>query len=69
MQLRGWARYDMLVDRSGRVLNVRLRLSTGYDMLDREGERILRAASPLPALPPDITGSEVLITVDIDIHP
>lgn len=69
MQLRGWARYVMVVDRSGRVLDVKLKVSTGYDMLDREGERILRAASPLPALPPDIPGNDLPITVDIDIHP
>jgi protein TonB len=70
-QLRGLAVYAVAIDRAGRLLDIRLMQSSGYDMLDREGERMIRAAAPLPAVPPDVAAgrAEVEFGIDIMLYP
>lgn len=70
-QLEGLAVYVVAIDLAGRVLEIRLMQSSGYDMLDREGERMIRAAAPLPAVPPDVAAgrSELEFGIDIMLYP
>ena len=70
-QLQGLAVYEVTVDRTGRLLDVKLLESSGYDMLDREGERMIRAAVPLPPLPADVAAgrTEVRFGINLPLYP
>ncbi len=53
------------IDRAGRLLNWRIDQGSGYAALDREVEAMLRRATPLPPLPPEMTQAELELAVPI----
>jgi len=61
--LRGIVRLDMFLDRSGRLLGIELRQSSGSDLLDRAAAQMVRDSAPYPPPPPDMPGEQVVITI------
>ncbi|MFT0861533.1 energy transducer TonB [Ancylobacter sp. G4_0304] len=59
----GRPRVAFSIDRSGRVLSVRLVGSSGNASLDAEAVEMIRRASPVPPPPPDITGLNFTVPV------
>src|SRR5690348_6317419 len=53
------------VDRSGRVHNARIVRSSGSNVLDQATLALVARAAPLPPPPPEITGSQIPISVPI----
>jgi protein TonB len=49
----------------GNATALTLHRSSGHDLLDEEALRMVRAASPFPALPPTFTKSEAVIVIPI----
>ncbi len=64
----GVARVRFSIDRSGRVLAASLISSTGSAALDAEAVALLQRVSPLPAPPPEVQGSPIVITVPINFN-
>jgi periplasmic protein TonB len=62
---RGTAMVAFTIDRAGRVLSARLAGSSGDAGLDQEAVAIARRASPVPAPPANIGGSNVLLSVPV----
>jgi protein TonB len=56
-------RFTML--RDGRVVAHRLDRSSGHAVLDREAEELIERASPLPAMPADMTQNSLEVVVPI----
>ncbi|AQR63439.1 hypothetical protein BZG35_08610 [Brevundimonas sp. LM2] len=56
----------LTLDRSGRVLDARVRRSRGYAALDGEVLALARRASPLPAPPAEIEGDRITLTVPVE---
>jgi protein TonB len=67
--LTGRAVLGMIVDRSGHLLGIKLRKSTGVGILDRAAEEIVRKSAPLPPLPADYPGDAVEIEVALYMYP
>ena len=59
----GTASIQFTIDRSGRMLSIRLIGSSGNGGLDREALAWARRASPVPAPPADIKGAQITLTV------
>ena len=53
------------MDREGRVLDYRITESSGYALLDREVEAMIRRAQPFPAMPEDIHQAKLDLVVPI----
>jgi protein TonB len=53
------------INRSGGVVGSRLVRSSGDPMLDAKAVSTPRSASPVPAPPPDVGGSIIMLTVPI----
>jgi TonB family protein len=51
LDLRGTAEFSVLIDRNGRLLGVHLDRSTGAELLDQAGERMIRESEPYPPPP------------------
>jgi periplasmic protein TonB len=64
----GTAVYDVAVDRSGRILGMRLDHSSGITGIDQAVESMIRSSLPFPPLPPDYP-DEVSIEVAIRLFP
>ena len=58
------------VDRSGRVLSLDVRRSSGSTALDEAAEAMVRGAEPLPAAPQSYLGTrlEIVLPVSFDLH-
>jgi protein TonB len=54
------------MDRSGRVVNSKIKRSRGFSLLDSEVMSIVRRASPLPKPPQIVGGDPVIITVPVN---
>ena len=67
--LAGTAAFSLLVDRSGKILDLRLDASSGSDLLDRAAEKMIRDTERFPPLPADIPGSPVTFWVEIPMAP
>ncbi|MFT4089478.1 MAG: energy transducer TonB [Asticcacaulis sp.] len=52
-----------VINRQGRVLNVKVGKTSGYAALDQAALDMVRTASPLPAPPSDIGGEQIEMTV------
>lgn len=59
----GTAVFALVVDRDGRLLVLQLRKSSGATVLDDTGAEMIRRATPLPPLPPEIPGEAVELEV------
>jgi TonB family protein len=55
------------IARDGTVKDIRLAQTSGNYSLDTSAQRALLSASPMPALPPDYSGSYVNVTFDFDL--
>jgi protein TonB len=69
--LRGTTVYELVIDRRGRLLNLRILKSSGIEILDRTGLEMIRAAAPFPAVPADFAPGldPIPLTAAIEIHP
>ncbi|HXZ02277.1 MAG TPA: TonB C-terminal domain-containing protein [Stellaceae bacterium] len=64
----GMAAYDVLLDRSGRIIGMRLSHSSGIAGIDQAVEGMIRSSLPFPPLPADYP-DEVNIVVAIRLFP
>jgi len=64
----GTAVYDVALDRSGKIIGMKLEQSSGVAGLDQAVENMIRSALPFPPLPPDYP-DEVGIVVTIRLFP
>ncbi|MGO8787895.1 MAG: TonB family protein [Terriglobia bacterium] len=56
------------ISRDGTVSNVQITQSSGIPEVDRSALRAILASNPLPALPPDYSGSSVHVEFYFDFH-
>jgi protein TonB len=61
----GTAQLTFSVDRGGGVHNARIARSSGSSALDQATLAMVARAAPLPPPPPEITGSQIPISVPI----
>jgi protein TonB len=54
-----------VIDRGGQVLSSDIIKSQGFVLLDREARALIRRASPLPAPPADVPGSQIAMVAPI----
>ena len=54
------------IDRSGRVLQVRLQQTTGHDLLDREVLAMVRRAEPLPPMPESMAQQQLELIIPVE---
>jgi protein TonB len=52
-----------VVDRSGRIIDERLRFGSGSPALDAEALALVRRAEPLPAFPPELPYAELEFSI------
>lgn len=64
-ELEGRAKVEINIDREGNIVAHSLQTSTGHDLLDREVEKMMKRASPLPAPPADATDSQLTMVVPL----
>lgn len=57
-----------VVDREGRVLTYQIKGSSGYALLDREVEKMIRRATPLPAMPNELVQSRLELVVPVSFY-
>lgn len=57
-----------VMDRQGHVLEHRIDRSSGYTLLDREVEEMIRRAQPLPALPADMAQARLELVVPVQFQ-
>ena len=69
MHLAGTAQYEIVIDRQGRLLGLRLLQSTGSDILDRAGIETIRQAAPFGPPPPDLTGERIGMVLTLNLEP
>lgn len=56
----------VVMDRNGRVLEWKIRSSSGSDLLDTAVEEMIKRANPLPALPDTMTASTLEFSVPVN---
>ena len=61
----GTVKLHFIVDRRGQVLSHRIVSESGYRLLDREAEDMLRRARPLPAFPVQMTQAKLEVVVPV----
>lgn len=64
----GTAYLRFVVDRHGKVLSYEIEHSSGHRLLDREVERIIRRARPLPAIPEGLMLSQLELVVPVSFQ-
>lgn len=69
MQLSGTAIFEMMIDRSGKLLGLRLARSSGVGTLDQVGAGMIRRAAPFPPVPADIRGERIVLTLTLYVGP
>lgn len=65
MRQEGVVRLRFVIDREGEVISHRVDKSSGHAILDDAASDLLRRASPMPAIPPDMGRSRLEIVVPI----
>ena len=68
-RLAGVAKYEIVIDRQGRLLGLRLLHSTGADMLDRAGRDAVELAAPFGPPPADVIGDQIGMELTLYIGP
>ncbi|MDZ7752786.1 MAG: energy transducer TonB [Gammaproteobacteria bacterium] len=61
----GTALLYFVMDREGHVLNYRIEESSGFGLLDREVERMIERAQPLPRMPEDMQQAQLELKVPV----
>lgn len=67
-RMRQWQGTTMLqleLAADGRLLQSRVLSSSGHEILDRQAQEMLRAALPLPTLPPGLAGRPLVVNVPV----
>ena len=67
--LAGVVRFELVVDRQGRLLHVRLLHSSGADMLDRAGRDAVELGAPFGPPPVDVPGDHIGLELTLYIGP
>jgi periplasmic protein TonB len=67
--LDGTAQYEIVLDRQGGLLHLRLLRSSGIDVLDHAGLVMIEKTAPFQPLPPDIEGDAVQLVVTLHMAP
>jgi len=67
--LSGTAQYDLLLDRSGRLMHVRLLRSSGAEILDKAGAAMIAQSAPFAPPPPELIGTVVDLVVTLHLEP
>jgi protein TonB len=67
--LTGLARYALLLDAKGQLLDVTLVASTGVGTLDQAGFDAIRRAAPFPPIPADIGRQIVRVDLKLQVAP
>lgn len=57
-----------VVDREGKVLSYQIERTSGYALLDREVEEMIRRATPLPAMPNELAQSRLELVVPVSFY-
>lgn len=57
-----------VVDREGEVLSYQVERTSGYALLDREVEKMIRRASPLPPMPNELLQSRLELVVPVSFY-
>jgi periplasmic protein TonB len=65
----GVAVFDIRVDRTGRIIGLRLEVSSGAELLDRAAEKMIRDTDRFPPPPADIPGDPITFWVEISMAP
>ena len=61
----GIALLYFVMARDGRVLDYRIQESSGHALLDREVERMIERAQPLPEIPPELQQARLELVVPV----
>ncbi len=67
-KIEGVAMLHFKVARDGRVLSHEIAQSSGSEILDREVERMLERAEPLPPFPPELNAASLDVSLPIGFH-
>jgi len=62
----GTARLRFVLDRYGRVLSYSLARSSGFAALDEEVVALIQRAQPLPAPPPELSGTRFELVAPVE---
>jgi protein TonB len=65
----GIGEFHLVIDRSGRLLDVWVRRTSGSELLDRAGAQMIRDAAPYGPVPDDIPGARLEIAVRLPLGP
>jgi len=65
----GVAQFEIIIDRQGHLLQLRLRHSSGADMLDRAGRDAVELSAPFGPPPPDVVGDQIGLELTLYIGP
>lgn len=57
-----------VLDREGKVLYYQIERTSGYTLLDREVEKMIRRAAPLPAMPKELAQSRLELIVPVSFY-
>lgn len=69
LQLSGVALFELTIDRSGTLLNLRLVRTSGVGTLDEVGTDMVRRAAPFPPVPDHIGGERVRLSLTLALGP
>jgi TonB family protein len=61
------ASFEIVIDRSGKLVELALANSSGALVLDQAGENMIREAAPFPPPPVDFGGGEIRIRVELGV--
>lgn len=64
----GTVQLRFVVDREGKVLSYQIENTSGYTLLDREVEKMIRRAAPLPAMPKEMAQSRLELVVPVSFY-
>ncbi len=67
--LAGAAKYELVVDRDGQLLDVRLARSSGSDILDRAGRQAVELSAPFEPVPAEVSGDKIGLLLTLYIGP
>ncbi len=65
----GVARFELVIDRQGHLLELRLARSSGAEVLDRAGREAVELSAPFGPPPPDVIGDQIGLLLTLYIGP